>query len=78
MARVVPSQVVELIDKLFSSANFEKKFSLDYSHTPQLAAIVSLVKQIPPELIALTGNSYVKFDLRDRQPEVMSRAPWAS
>lgn len=61
MARVVPSQVVELIDKLFSSANFEKKFCLDYSHTPQVAAIVSLVDKIPSELIASTEQSYVEF-----------------
>jgi hypothetical protein len=61
MARIVPSQVVELIDRIFPSAVKEKKFILTYSHTPQLAPIVYLIQQIPSELLTLSGDLFMEF-----------------
>lgn len=64
MARVVPSQVVELIDQMFPQAKDEnqKAFSLEIIHLPQLSAIIALIEQIPPELINLNGRYYMELE----------------
>jgi hypothetical protein len=54
MPRVVPSQVVELIDQLFPQSAVNKKLRIGSG--PQSAAVVNLVKEIPPELLALSGQ----------------------
>jgi hypothetical protein len=61
MPRVVPSQVVELIDKLFPEAARQTEgnvFALDISHSPRLAAIMHLVEKIPDQLITVSGAPY--------------------
>lgn len=64
MARVVPSQVVEMIDQMFPQAKDEnqKAFSLELIHLPQLSAIIALIEQIPPELIKLDGRQYMELE----------------
>lgn len=64
MARVVPSQVVELIDQMFPQAKDEnqKAFGLEIIHLPQLSAIIALIEQIPPELINLNGRYYMELE----------------
>lgn len=65
MPRVVPSQVVELIDKFFPEAKTQKEggkpVPLSASHALQLAAILDLVQQIPSELIVLSPETYVEY-----------------
>jgi len=65
MPRVVPSQIVELIDKLFPEAKTQKEgkkeFRLSASHALQLAALLDLVQQIPSELIVLSPELYVEY-----------------
>jgi hypothetical protein len=57
MSRVVPSQVVSLINSIFPTIPDR----LNYAHAPYLAAILSLVEQIPPELITLDEDDYKIF-----------------
>lgn len=63
MPKVVPSQVVELIDKMFSWAASDQSAKdgtfLEYPHAAFIAPIVELVNQIPPELITIQGDDYV-------------------
>jgi len=64
MPRVVPSQVVELIDRLFPWAKTQlqgNRIILQRRNALQLAAFIHLVEQIPNELIVLDGNSYAEF-----------------
>ena len=63
MPRIVPSQVVELIDQLFPAAKSQKdskdkRFTLDRHSQNELAAIIDLVEHIPPELITLDTKTY--------------------
>jgi len=64
MARVVPSQVVELIDQMFPQAKDEnqKAFGLEIIHLPMLSAIISVTEQIPPELINISGHYLMEFE----------------
>lgn len=66
MPRVVPSQVVTLIDKLFPFTSTQEdtpqaRTTLDHNYSNSLAAIVELADQIPPELIALEGENYTAY-----------------
>jgi hypothetical protein len=66
MPRVVPSQVVELIDQLFPQARIDtegsKKIHLSQSTMFQVAGILNLVEQIPPELIILTPGQFSEYE----------------
>jgi hypothetical protein len=68
MSRVVPSQVVDIIDQLFPDAKDQKdtrqnQFSIDRGHQNEMAAIIELVKQIPSELITLNPKDYTGLQL---------------
>jgi hypothetical protein len=68
MMRVVPSQVVGVIDQMFPRAATQEdrqnaRFPLDRGHQNELAAILKLVDQIPLELINLDADNYNKFVL---------------
>jgi hypothetical protein len=54
MPRVVPSQIVELIDQLYPQA--KEGTRVDARTGPTLAAIAAAAKAIPPELLTLTGG----------------------
>ena len=54
MPRAVPSQVVSLINSIFPTI----PGGMSYDHAPWLAAILSLVEQIPHELITLDEDDY--------------------
>ena len=61
MPRVVPSQVVELIDRLFPWAATQKvgkEHPLQPSQTAQMTAVAGLVEQIPGELITVGWADY--------------------
>jgi hypothetical protein len=62
--RIVPSQVVALIDKVFPEAQQNltaDKFTLQRDHALGLAGIVRLVDEIPDELVRLEGERYGEF-----------------
>jgi len=64
MPRVVPSQVVELIDMLLPDARNQvegKDFVLYSGHMNQLSVILEMVQQIPPELIVLNTKQYLEL-----------------
>ena len=64
MPRVVPSQVVDLIDKLFPHARDEKEGSppgLSRENSMQVAAVLELIQQVPPELIILSADQYTEY-----------------
>jgi hypothetical protein len=63
MPRVVPSQVVEFIDQLFPNAQTTTQIQIHMGATGFLAAIVSFAKQIPPELITLSGQDLADYVL---------------
>jgi hypothetical protein len=59
MPAVVPSQVVFLIDQAFPGARITPKFPVYSGHAAILSAIVRLTKEIPDELIAISGEDYI-------------------
>ncbi len=64
MSRVVPSQVVEIINTLFPFTSTQRdgeSVSLDFSYAESLAGIAHLVDQIPSELIHLNDTDYINF-----------------
>ena len=64
MQRVVPSQVVELIDVLFPDAASEvenQPLPLGTDHSRQLSGILDLIRQVPPELIVLKAAQYAEY-----------------
>lgn len=64
MSRVVPSQVVEIINSLLPFTSTQRdgeSVSLDFSYAESLAGIVHLVDQIPSELIHLNDTDYINF-----------------
>lgn len=61
MPKVVPSQVVTLIDDTFPSAQFGEDGRPRAEYAPLLGAIVMLARDIPNELIQLSGNDYSEF-----------------
>ena len=62
MPRVVPSQVVELIDRLFpAAAGRGGQGPLNIGSMPQLAAIIHLVDQVPEELLVLDADRYSAY-----------------
>ena len=68
MPRVVPSQVVEVIDQVFPNLKDQKdisqdRFSINRDHQNEVAAIVELIDQIPSELIKLDPKDYTALQL---------------
>ena len=61
MARVVPTQVVELIDQLFPNSRMADQLEVHMGATAQLAAIRAFADWIPPELITLTGQDLADY-----------------
>ncbi len=64
MPRVVPSQVVGVIDQLFpwaASQTEEKNIALRAGDQTRLAPILDLTQQIPDELIVLDNRKYSEF-----------------
>jgi hypothetical protein len=54
MPRVVPSQVVELIDQLLPQLRANDRSNVGSG--PQLGAILAVAKEVAPELLTLTGQ----------------------
>lgn len=68
MSKVVPSQVVDMIEQIFPFAKDQKdhknaRRSIDKTYQNEMAAIVELVDQIPSELIRLDPDDYVALHL---------------
>ena len=59
MPRILPSQIVSFIDKIFPKAKEHKPFSLFKSHSIQCSAILNIIEKLPPELLVLPGDRYV-------------------
>lgn len=54
MPRVVPSQVIEIIDQLFPTLVGAPRQQVGSG--PQLAAIINIAKEVPAELLTLSGQ----------------------
>ncbi len=61
MPRVVPSQVVDLIDRLVPQAKQNTPFLLKVHNADQLAALLDMIGQIPSEFLVLDGAKYAEF-----------------
>ena len=67
MPRVVPSQVVETIEKLYytkegGDSEWPKDIPMNQAHCATMGAILSLVQQIPNELITLDAEQFFRFE----------------
>jgi hypothetical protein len=58
MPRVVPSQVVALIDEIFPNAKATPRFPVYSGNAGTIAAILRLVREIPDELFTISGEDY--------------------
>lgn len=68
MPKVVPSQVVEVIDQVFPAAKDQKdsqqgRFSIDRTYQNEVAAIVELIDRIPAELLILDPKDYAVLQM---------------
>jgi hypothetical protein len=61
MPRVVPSQVVELIDQLFPNASAMDQFPLPPGTNAYIDAIVAFAKEIPSELLTVGGQDLADY-----------------
>ncbi|MBI3355972.1 MAG: hypothetical protein HY038_04240 [Nitrospirae bacterium] len=66
MPRILPSQVVDLIDRLFPWAKEQREddshtHPLNREHSGQLAAIVTMVEQVPAEFLTIEGERYAEL-----------------
>ena len=60
MPRVIPSQVVNVIERWFPlETQHNPNFSLNRQNTGQLMTIIDLVQQIPQELITVNDSDYM-------------------
>ena len=66
MPKVVPSQIVEFIDKRYPAAKDQlsghgKTFSIDYSRQGIVSTVMHLIDQLPTNLMPLAGDELVRF-----------------
>jgi len=61
MARVVPSQVVELIDRFYPPEQDIQEIGLNDTQCPMIATVLALIEKIPPELITLSAEEFSLF-----------------
>lgn len=64
MPRVVPSQVVALIDTVWPTATQHKAadgWKLTHGHATVLAGMIRLIDEIPDELLRLDSSDYAEF-----------------
>jgi len=61
MPRIVPSQVIELIDQLFPRARTDSQFTVHIGASANLGAVVSFARKIPSELLMLTGQDLADY-----------------
>ncbi len=63
MVRVMPSQVVQTIDELFSHAVKNERGAQLMGNSAKLFGVLSLLKDVPEELIALSPTDYAELVL---------------
>lgn len=64
MPRVVPSQIADLIDKLFPNARTateQTNFMLSRGQSTAIAGLLELVDKLPHSLITVSGDQYAEF-----------------
>jgi hypothetical protein len=61
MPRVVPSQIVALIDDAFPQAKTDLRFPVYLGNAATVKALVDLCQMIPPELITISGADYSDY-----------------
>ena len=63
MPRVVPSQVVDLIDKIFPKARTateQENFVINRENSHAIAGLLEVINQLPSEFITVTGETYME------------------
>jgi hypothetical protein len=61
MSRVMPSQIVGLIDQVISGWSVGPPPALHEPQTPQISAIIDLASELPNELMVLSGDEYPAY-----------------
>ncbi len=64
MPRILPSEIVASIDKMFPMVRDAHKvggFILDKGHLASIATVISLTQELPEELISISGELYIEF-----------------
>ena len=73
MPRTVPSQIVALIDEHFPDAEAAPNFNVANDKAPTLTAIVQLVRDVPEELLQISGSDYSDLVLGVSRLEYMAK-----
>ena len=58
MPRVMPSQIVGLIDQVISGMTVGPPPALNVTQAPEISAIIDLASELPNELVVLSGDEY--------------------
>lgn len=61
MPKIVPSQIVGIIDKIYPAAKANADFRLEHTHSVRCAIIIDLVEQLPEELITVFEDEYLEL-----------------
>ena len=61
MPKVVPSQIVSLIDRFYPSAKTTPNMSVFSKDAAVLGAIINLADDLPVELLTISGDDYANF-----------------
>jgi len=61
MRRVVPSQIVGLIDQVISEMTVGPPSALNQPQAPEISAIIDLASELPNELMVLSGDEYPAY-----------------
>ncbi|MHC2467583.1 hypothetical protein ACVIHD_006595 [Bradyrhizobium embrapense] len=58
MTKVVPSQIVSFIDRIYPTAKSNPNMSVYSADSPVLGAIIDLADDLPIELLTMSGDEY--------------------
>src|SRR5216684_164465 len=61
MPRVMPSQIVGLIDQVISGMTVGPPPALNEPQAPEISAVIDLASELPNELMVLSGDEYPAY-----------------
>ncbi|MGY3530510.1 hypothetical protein [Bradyrhizobium sp. USDA 4452] len=61
MTKVVPSQIVSFIDRIYPTAKSNPNMSVYSADSPVLGAIIDLADDLPIELLTMSGDEYASY-----------------
>jgi hypothetical protein len=61
MTKVVPSQIVSFIDRIYPTAKSTPNMTVYSADSAVLAAIIDLADDVPIELLTISGDDYANY-----------------